>query len=173
MGLRSAKGVNRFPTYENVGLNGKSDESLIFLNLSNSSIAIATTRSIVTSWLSEFFGEGFVLLLRWIFSCGSRWELSRPDPASLGDTPAPTPKSEHRQVTVLIADLVGYTPFVERAGGEAAYTLMSHLSGLMTASVHHHRGSVMSYTGDGIIALFGAPVALEDGKVSEGGGNAV
>ena len=91
--------------------------------------------------------------------------MPRPDPASLGDTPAPTPKSEHRQVTVLIADLVGYTPFVERAGGEAAYTLMSHLSGLMTASVHHHRGSVMSYTGDGIIALFGAPVALEDGPL--------
>ena len=63
--------------------------------------------------------------------------------------------SEHRQVTVLMADVVGFTAFVERSGEEAAYALMGHISRLMTAAVHQHRGSVKNFSGDGIMALFG------------------
>ena len=73
--------------------------------------------------------------------------------------------SEHRQVTVLMADVVGFTAFVERSGEEAAYALMGHISRLMTAAVHQHRGSVKNFSGDGIMALFGTPVALEDGPL--------
>jgi class 3 adenylate cyclase/tetratricopeptide (TPR) repeat protein len=57
---------------------------------------------------------------------------------------------------------VGFTAFSERAGEEAAYTLMQRISGLMTEMVHQQRGTVKSFTGDGIMALFGFPVALED-----------
>src|SRR6476661_10814712 len=74
-------------------------------------------------------------------------------------------QSEHRQITVLMTDLVGFTAFVERAGEEAAFALVSHVSGLTTAVVHHHRGSVKNFTGDGILALFGTPAALEDGPL--------
>jgi class 3 adenylate cyclase len=71
-------------------------------------------------------------------------------------------QGQHRQVTVLMTDLVGFTAFVERAGEEAAFALVSHVSGLTTAAIHHHRGSVKNFTGDGVLALFGTPIALED-----------
>src|SRR6476660_740854 len=74
-------------------------------------------------------------------------------------------QSEHRQVTVLMTDLVGFTAFVERAGEEAAFALVSNVSGLTTAAIHHHRGSVKNFTGDGVVALFGTPTALEDGRL--------
>lgn len=74
-------------------------------------------------------------------------------------------QSEHRQVTVLMTDLVGFTAFVERAGEEAAFALVSHVSSLTTAAIHHHRGSVKNFTGDGVLALFGTPTALEDGPL--------
>lgn len=45
---------------------------------------------------------------------------------------------------------------------EAAYTLMQRISALMTDVVHEQRGTVKSFTGDGIMALFGVPVSLED-----------
>ena len=71
-------------------------------------------------------------------------------------------ESERRQVAVLFADLAGFTAFCERSGEEAAYTLMQRISALMTNVVHEHGGTVKSFTGDGIMALFGVPVSLED-----------
>jgi class 3 adenylate cyclase len=73
-----------------------------------------------------------------------------------------SPAGERRQATVLFADLVGFATFSERAGEEAAYALIRHMSELMTAEIHAHGGTVNSFTGDGIMALFGVPVALED-----------
>jgi class 3 adenylate cyclase len=70
--------------------------------------------------------------------------------------------AERRQVTVLFTDMVGFTTFSERSGEEAAYTLMRGLSKLMDDAVHEHGGVVQSFTGDGIMAVFGAPVAFED-----------
>lgn len=84
---------------------------------------------------------------------------------SQSSTPAQSTSGEHRQVTVLVADMVGYTAFVEQAGGEAAYALMGRIARLMTSALRQHRGTVMNYTGDGIIALFGAPIGLEDGPL--------
>lgn len=74
-------------------------------------------------------------------------------------------EGEHRQITVLMTDLVDFTAFVERSGEEAAFALVSHVSRLTTAAVHRHRGSVKNFTGDGILALFGTPTALEDGPL--------
>ncbi len=74
-------------------------------------------------------------------------------------------RGEHRQITVLMTDLVDFTAFVERAGEEAAFALVSQVSGLTTAAIHHHRGTVKNFTGDGILALFGTPTALEDGPL--------
>jgi class 3 adenylate cyclase/tetratricopeptide (TPR) repeat protein len=70
--------------------------------------------------------------------------------------------SERRHATVLFADLAGFTAFSERRGEEAAYSLMQHLSALMTGAVREEGGTVRSFTGDGVMALFGVPVALED-----------
>jgi len=70
--------------------------------------------------------------------------------------------SERRYATVLFADLVGFTAFSEPRGEEAAYSLMPHLLDLMTDAVRRHGGTVKSFTGDGLMALFGVPVAFED-----------
>ena len=70
--------------------------------------------------------------------------------------------AERRQVTVLFTDMVGFTSFSERSGEEAAYTLMRSLSKLMDDAVREQGGVVQSFTGDGIMAVFGAPVAFED-----------
>ena len=71
-------------------------------------------------------------------------------------------EAERRQVTVLFADMVGFTTFSERSGEEAAFTLMQSLSKLMEDAVHDQGGIVQGFTGDGIMAVFGAPVAYED-----------
>ena len=67
-------------------------------------------------------------------------------------------EAERRQVTVLFTDMVGFTTFSEQSGEEAAYTLMRSLSKLMDDAVHEHGGVVQGFTGDGIMAVFGAPV---------------
>jgi class 3 adenylate cyclase len=71
-------------------------------------------------------------------------------------------EAERRQVTVLFTDMVGFTSFSERSGEEAAYTLMRSLSKLMDEAVREQGGVVQGFTGDGIMAVFGAPVAFED-----------
>jgi class 3 adenylate cyclase len=71
-------------------------------------------------------------------------------------------EAERRYVTVLFTDMVGYTDFAERCGEEAAYALIQRLYGLMTAAVEEQGGVVNQFTGDGIMALFGVPAALED-----------
>jgi class 3 adenylate cyclase len=72
------------------------------------------------------------------------------------------PDGERRQVTVLFADLVGFTAFSERLGEEAAFALIRRVAGLMTSVVEEQGGSVRNFTGDGIMAIFGFPTALED-----------
>ena len=71
-------------------------------------------------------------------------------------------EAERRQVTVLFTDMVGFTTFSERAGEEAAFTLMQSLAKLMEDAVSEQGGVVHGFTGDGVMAVFGAPVALED-----------
>src|SRR5215470_8468457 len=72
---------------------------------------------------------------------------------------------ERRQVTVLFADLVGFTAFSERSGEEAAYQLMQQITKLLRDAVHEQGGTVKNFTGDGVMALFGVPTALEDGPL--------
>ena len=74
-------------------------------------------------------------------------------------------EAERRQVTVLFADMVGFTSFSERSGEEAAFALMRSLWKLMAEAVREHGGVVQDFTGDGIMAVFGVPVALEDGPL--------
>ena len=71
-------------------------------------------------------------------------------------------EAERRQVTVLFTDMVGFTSFSERSGEEAAFTLMRSLAKLMDEAVREQGGFVRGFTGDGIMAVFGAPVAFED-----------
>ena len=74
-------------------------------------------------------------------------------------------EAERRQVTVLFTDMVGFTSFSERSGEEAAFTLMRSLWKLMARPCVNTGGVVQDFTGDGIMAVFGAPVAFEDGPL--------
>ena len=58
--------------------------------------------------------------------------------------------------------MVGFTTFSERAGEEAAFTLMRSLSEADGEAVCEQGGVVQGFTGDGVMAVFGAPVAFED-----------
>jgi class 3 adenylate cyclase len=71
-------------------------------------------------------------------------------------------ETERRPATILFADLVGFTAFTERSGEEAAYVLMQAVHRLMERTVEAHGGTIKEVTGDGGIALFGVPFALED-----------
>ena len=71
-------------------------------------------------------------------------------------------EAERRQVTVLFTDMVGFTSFSEKSGEEAAFTLMRSLSKLMAEAVREQSGVVQGFTGDGITAVFDAPVAFEE-----------
>jgi class 3 adenylate cyclase len=64
--------------------------------------------------------------------------------------------------------MVDFTTFSERSGEEAAFTLMRSLSKLMDGAVREQGGVVRAFTGDGIMAVFGAPIAFEDAPLRAG-----
>jgi len=72
------------------------------------------------------------------------------------------PSGERRHVTALFADMVGFTAISERLGEEGTFALIQPIYELMARAVREQGGSVKDFTGDGIMALFGAPDALED-----------
>jgi class 3 adenylate cyclase len=71
-------------------------------------------------------------------------------------------EGERKQVTVMFCDLVDYTGISEKLGPEKTYRLMDDIYELLIHEVHRYEGTVNELTGDGILALFGAPIALED-----------
>jgi class 3 adenylate cyclase/tetratricopeptide (TPR) repeat protein len=73
-------------------------------------------------------------------------------------------EGERRTVTVLFADAVGSTSMAERLGEEEMYSLMQGCFARMMDAVHAYEGHVASFTGDGIMAVFGAPVAREESE---------
>ncbi|HEY1860455.1 MAG TPA: adenylate/guanylate cyclase domain-containing protein, partial [Gemmataceae bacterium] len=72
------------------------------------------------------------------------------------------PQGERRQITVLFADMAGYTAVSEQLGEEGAYELIQPIYTIMADAVRELGGTVQDFTGDGIMALFGVPKALED-----------
>src|SRR5580658_9264136 len=72
------------------------------------------------------------------------------------------PSGERRQVTALFADMVGFTAISERLGEEGTFALIQPIYELMARAAREQGGSVKDFTGDGIMALFGVPDAMED-----------
>jgi class 3 adenylate cyclase len=71
-------------------------------------------------------------------------------------------EGERKQVTVLCADIQEYTPWTETLGEEVVYSIMDQIYKNLITAVHQEEGTVQDLTGDGILALFGAPGALEN-----------
>ena len=71
-------------------------------------------------------------------------------------------EGERKQVTVMFSDMEGFTHLSELLGVEEAYSLMDQIYEILIHKVHDYEGTVNEMTGDGILALFGAPIAVED-----------
>src|SRR5215510_8800912 len=108
-------------------------------------------------------------------------ETTAPVAVGLTETAAPTPRTytppylaekiftsrsalegERKQVTVLFADLKDSTELIRGLDPEAAQQLLDPAIHCMMDAVHRFEGTVNQVLGDGIMALFGAPIAHED-----------
>jgi adenylate cyclase len=104
--------------------------------------------------------------------CGTKVGAAK----SAAPTPRQTPKhlaekirqsksaveGERKQVTVLFADVKGSMELAESLDPEAFSKIMSRFFAILTEGVERFEGFVDKFTGDGIMALFGAPIAHED-----------
>ncbi len=71
-------------------------------------------------------------------------------------------EGERKQVTVLFADVKGSMELAAQLGAEEWHRILDRFFAILTDGVHRFEGTVNQYTGDGIMALFGAPIAHED-----------
>src|SRR2546425_1112113 len=71
-------------------------------------------------------------------------------------------EGERKQVTVLFADVKGSMDLAEQLDPEEWHRILGRFFQLLAEGVHRFEGTVNQYTGDGIMALFGAPIAHED-----------
>src|SRR5262245_28864897 len=80
-------------------------------------------------------------------------------------SPTTAPGAEYKQVTVLFADVVHSMDIAAAVGPERLREIMTELVTRSAAVVQRYGGTVDKFTGDGIMAVFGAPAALEDHAV--------
>jgi class 3 adenylate cyclase/tetratricopeptide (TPR) repeat protein len=113
---------------------------------------------------------------RFCHQCGGPLAADRPAAEPFASPSAYTPKhlaekilttagalkGERKQVTVLFVDVSGFTSLSAGLDPEEVHRLMSRAFDLMLAEVHRYEGTVNQFLGDGIMALFGAPIAHED-----------
>jgi predicted ATPase/class 3 adenylate cyclase len=71
-------------------------------------------------------------------------------------------EGERKQVTVLFADVKGSMELAEQVDPEEWHRILDRFFQILADGVHRFEGTVNQYTGDGIMALFGAPIAHED-----------
>jgi len=72
------------------------------------------------------------------------------------------PDGERKQVTVLFADVKGSMDLAEQQDPEQWREIMQGFFSILADDVHRFEGTVDKFTGDGIMAVFGAPIAHED-----------
>jgi len=99
------------------------------------------------------------------FYCGQCGSLLKKE-ALLSDPTAPdfveALPDERRDVTIIFADVKGFTSMCERLDPEEAHPIMNDCFGGLARMIDEEGGRVDKYTGDGVMAIFGAPIAHED-----------
>ncbi len=120
-------------------------------------------------------GAALVAGARFCTRCGVQVEAAASD-ARFSSAASYTPKhlaariltsktaleGERKHVTVLFADVKGSTELADQVDPEAWHGILDRFFEILTEGVHRFEGTVNQYTGDGIMALFGAPLAHED-----------
>src|SRR5215475_12936721 len=113
---------------------------------------------------------------RFCDSCGYRLGQQTTAPVEPPDPRSYTPKhlaekiltsrsaleGERKQVTVLFADVKGSMDLAEQVDPEDWHRIMDHFFAILSDGVHRFEGTINQFTGDGVMALFGAPIAHED-----------
>jgi adenylate cyclase len=104
-------------------------------------------------------GAEVIAGFRFCGACGH--ELG--EPVESGKQPAPAgPTTERRRVTVVFADLVGFSTLAEHLDPEQLNALVTETLRDLSAEVERRGGSVENFAGDALVAIFGAPQAHED-----------
>ena len=96
--------------------------------------------------------------------CGSPLQAGGPRPAGILATRAAR-EGERKHLTVLIADISGSTAFIDQLNAEEADRRLGEIMSAMREAVARFEGTVNKLQGDGIMALFGAPIPQEDHAV--------
>jgi class 3 adenylate cyclase len=71
-------------------------------------------------------------------------------------------EGERKLVTVLFADVANYTSISEKIDPEEVHQMMDGCFKILMDEIHRYEGTINQFTGDGVMALFGAPLAHED-----------
>jgi Adenylate and Guanylate cyclase catalytic domain/Double zinc ribbon len=103
-------------------------------------------------------GAAFDQGQRFCDSCGTRLEADTPPPPP----PRLDPVSERRLVSVLFADLVGFTALSESRDAEEVRELLSRYFDTCRRLVERYGGTVEKFIGDAVMAVWGTPTANED-----------
>jgi class 3 adenylate cyclase/tetratricopeptide (TPR) repeat protein len=109
--------------------------------------------------------------------CGAELvEFTKAPPLSYSEPQSYTPKylankiltsrssieGERKLVSVLFADVANYTSISEKLDPEQVHQIMDNCFKILMDEIHKYEGTINQFTGDGVMALFGAPVAHED-----------
>lgn len=79
--------------------------------------------------------------------------LDTPDGLMLG--------GKKRTLTILMSDLRGFTAMSEQMDPQSLIAMLNHYLGAMTDVIQHYNGTIIEFIGDGILAIFGAPLASD------------
>jgi adenylate cyclase len=109
-------------------------------------------------------GCGFALSPDFAFcpKCGAKLGAAPPAPAPVAAPPPAAAEADRRPVSVLFADVAGFTALGEQLDPEDVRAFQDDLFRELRGAIEQHGGFVEKFVGDAVMATFGAPVAHED-----------
>ena len=107
-------------------------------------------------------GESLPAGAKFCGECGTPTPTFSPDVAAPTSPDSAEPTAERRLVSVLFADLVGFTATSEHRDPEEVREFLTRYSELATDTIERYGGTVDKVIGDGVMAIWGTPTAFED-----------